>query len=103
MMSPIMLEKETFGDTLKLTWTEGMPTEIIINSPTLLQIYRFDLPNFNITINNSFSIDTAKCIRCGSCTMACPKDVMTLTIEKVNFTGEYQDIFWLDVIRRLKG
>ncbi|KKN84092.1 hypothetical protein LCGC14_0292990 [marine sediment metagenome] len=55
----ISSREETFWDTPKLIWTEGVPPEIIINSPTQLEVFGFDLPDFNITINNPFPIDTA--------------------------------------------
>ncbi len=48
-------------------------------------------------------LDASKCISCGTCVNACSKSAITLTIDKVNYSGEYKEVFWPDLINRLKS
>ncbi len=48
------------------------------------------------------NLDPSKCINCGTCVISCSKNAITLNIDKINYSGEYKDIFWSDVVKRLK-
>ena len=45
----------------------------------------------------------AACLYCGACQTACPQKAITVIIDKVNYSGEYKEIFWSDLIKRSKG
>jgi len=42
----------------------------------------------------------AACLFCGACSTACPQKAITVKIDKINFSGEYKEIFWKDLIER---
>jgi 4Fe-4S ferredoxin len=46
--------------------------------------------------------DQDKCIACGACDNACPTGAVKLEIKEVNFSGDYNEIFWNPLIERLK-
>ena len=48
-------------------------------------------------------LDASKCIKCGTCEVSCSKNAISVTIDKVNYSGEYQEIFWPEVTYRLKN
>ena len=48
-------------------------------------------------------LDPSKCISCGTCVNACSKRAITLTIDKVNYSGDFKEIFWPEVLNRLKS
>jgi 4Fe-4S ferredoxin len=50
----------------------------------------------------TFEIKKDKCIFCGACHNACPTNALTLKIDKINYSGEYNSPFWDDIIDRLK-
>ena len=43
-----------------------------------------------------------KCIFCGTCYHACPTSALTLIIDKVKYSGEYNDPFWPTIVEKLK-
>ena len=45
----------------------------------------------------------AACLFCGACQTACLQKAITIRVEKVNYSGEYKEIFWSDLIKRSKG
>lgn len=47
-------------------------------------------------------VDADKCIACGACDNACPTGAIRLKITKVNYSGNYNEIFWDPLIERLK-
>ncbi|MFX0036423.1 MAG: 4Fe-4S binding protein [Candidatus Hermodarchaeota archaeon] len=53
--------------------------------------------------NIKVDLDASKCIKCGTCEISCSKQAITVNIEKVNYSGEYKEIFWPDLIKRLQG
>lgn len=48
------------------------------------------------------SFNSTKCISCGTCEIGCSKSAIKLTIDKVNYSGDYKEIFWPEVVKRLK-
>jgi formate hydrogenlyase subunit 6/NADH:ubiquinone oxidoreductase subunit I len=42
------------------------------------------------------------CVNCGACEISCAKDAIQLNIDKVNYSGEFSETFWPDLIKRLK-
>ncbi len=76
--------------------------------------FREDIPNeqgkveyegmqFSQGIMRRVNHNPDKCITCGACASVCPKDAATMTIDNIKFSGEYKDIFWLDLMQRLKA
>jgi len=47
-------------------------------------------------------LDASKCIKCGTCEISCSKQAINVNIDKINYSGEYKEIFWSDLITRLK-
>ena len=47
-------------------------------------------------------LDASKCIKCGTCEVSCSKKAISVKIDKVNHSGKFKEIFWSDLIRRLK-
>ncbi len=47
-------------------------------------------------------LDASKCIKCGTCETSCSKQAISVIIDKVNYSGDYKEIFWPDLIMRLK-
>lgn len=47
-------------------------------------------------------LDASKCIKCGTCEVSCSKQAITVTIDKLKYSGEYKEVFWPDLIMRLK-
>ena len=47
-------------------------------------------------------VDSEKCIICGACDNACPTGAIKLEITDIKFSGDYNAIFWDDLIKRLK-
>jgi len=45
----------------------------------------------------------AACLFCGACQVACPQKAITVKVDKVNFSGEFKEIFWAGLIKRSKG
>jgi 4Fe-4S ferredoxin len=46
-------------------------------------------------------LDDKKCIKCGTCELSCSKNAIQVSIDKLNFSGEYKEIFWNDLVKRL--
>lgn len=42
------------------------------------------------------------CVACGACDNACPTGALKLKITDVKFSGDYNDIFWTPLVKRLK-
>ena len=50
-----------------------------------------------------FAPSDEKCILCGTCVNSCPvPDAIKMIVEKVNYKGKYQPIFWDATVERLK-
>lgn len=47
-------------------------------------------------------LDESKCIKCGTCEISCSKKAISVKIDKINYSGEFKEIFWSDLILRLK-
>jgi len=47
-------------------------------------------------------VDEEKCVFCGACDNVCPTGAVKLKITDVNYSGEYNEIFWEPLIERLK-
>lgn len=47
-------------------------------------------------------LDSTKCIICGTCAISCSRKAITITIDKVNSSGDYKDIFWSEILKKLK-
>ena len=45
----------------------------------------------------------AACLYCGACETACPQKAIKIHIDKVNYSGEYKDIFWSRLLKRSHG
>ncbi|MEJ2250454.1 MAG: 4Fe-4S binding protein [Candidatus Lokiarchaeota archaeon] len=46
-------------------------------------------------------LDDKKCIKCGTCQLVCSKKAIQVSINKLNYSGEYKEIFWDELIGRL--
>ncbi|TFG15722.1 MAG: 4Fe-4S dicluster domain-containing protein [Promethearchaeota archaeon] len=46
--------------------------------------------------------DEEKCVACGACDNACPTGAVKLEIKEINFSGDYNEIFWDPLLERLK-
>jgi ferredoxin len=42
----------------------------------------------------------AACLYCGACQSACPQKAITVNVDKINYSGEYKEVFWSDLIKR---
>jgi formate hydrogenlyase subunit 6/NADH:ubiquinone oxidoreductase subunit I len=42
----------------------------------------------------------AACLYCGACQTACSQNAITVKIDRINFSGEYKEPFWSDLIKR---
>jgi formate hydrogenlyase subunit 6/NADH:ubiquinone oxidoreductase subunit I len=47
-------------------------------------------------------LNASKCIKCRTCEHSCSKKAITVNVEKVNYSGEFKEIFWPPLIERLK-
>jgi len=47
-------------------------------------------------------LDSSQCIYCGTCVNSCSKDAIDLKINNIKYSGDYKEIFWSEVINRLK-
>lgn len=45
----------------------------------------------------------AACLYCGTCETSCHRKAIKLNIDKINYSGEYKEIFWLDLLNRIQG
>jgi formate hydrogenlyase subunit 6/NADH:ubiquinone oxidoreductase subunit I len=45
----------------------------------------------------------AACLYCGACQTACPQKAITINVDKINYSGEYKEIFWSDLLKRSQG
>ncbi len=43
-----------------------------------------------------------KCITCGACHSACPTGALTLKIDEVKYSGDFNEPFWPNIVERLK-
>lgn len=43
-----------------------------------------------------------KCIHCGACRSACPTEALTLKIDKVKYSGDFNEPFWPNIVEKLK-
>ena len=77
-----------------LTCTEVCPTNAFFKSDS----ERFNDEGKKIKVDFNPSI----CINCGTCVNGCSKNAITMKIDKVNYSGDYKEIFWDDILHRLK-
>lgn len=42
----------------------------------------------------------ALCVLCGACERACSTDAIKVKVDKINYSGEYKEPFWSDLIKR---
>ncbi|MHA2366929.1 MAG: hypothetical protein ACXAC7_23455 [Candidatus Hodarchaeales archaeon] len=42
----------------------------------------------------------AACLYCHACETACSQNAIKVRIDKINFSGEYKEPFWSDLLRR---
>ncbi len=47
-------------------------------------------------------VDEEKCVYCGACDNACPTGAIKLEITEIDYSGEYNEIYWLPLIERIK-
>lgn len=48
------------------------------------------------------AVDDEKCVFCGACDNACPTGAIKLEIIDVKYSGDYNEIYWVPLIERLK-
>jgi 4Fe-4S ferredoxin len=48
-------------------------------------------------------VDPDACVACGACDNACPTGALQLEIKEINFSGDYNEIFWDPLLERLKS
>ncbi len=47
-------------------------------------------------------LDASKCIKCGTCAVACSKKAISVKIDKIKHSGEFKEPLWSELINRLK-
>jgi 4Fe-4S ferredoxin len=47
-------------------------------------------------------VDGEQCVFCGACDNACPTGAVKLKITDVNYSGDFNEIFWEPLIERIK-
>ena len=47
-------------------------------------------------------VDPDKCIFCGACDNACPTGAVKLEITELKHSGDFNEPFWPDMVKRLK-
>ncbi len=47
-------------------------------------------------------VDENECVFCGACDNACPTGAIKLEIKDIDFSGDYNEIFWIPLLERLK-
>jgi ferredoxin len=50
---------------------------------------------------NIFQIDDSKCIKCRACQNVCPQNNLKVTWTKVNYSGSFNERFWISLEERL--
>ncbi|MBY9005661.1 MAG: 4Fe-4S binding protein [Candidatus Lokiarchaeota archaeon] len=48
-------------------------------------------------------VDDEKCVYCGTCDNACPTGAIKLEITEIGYSGEYNEIYWLPLLDRIKS
>jgi 4Fe-4S ferredoxin len=54
-------------------------------------------------VGHKVLLEPDKCINCGACVISCTGKAIDLKITKINYSGEYKEIFWSEIVKKLKN